>query len=100
MLTCHVKTGVWQCVDAVYLDFSKAFDTVPHPLLLHKLEAVGIEGQLLDWVRSFLTDRHQRVMIRGTCSGWRKVWSGVPQGSVLGPTFFMEQFILRRQADF
>ena len=73
----------------VYLDFSKAFDTVPHSLLLLKLQAVGIDGKVLSWIRDFLTNRQQRVMIKGTCSGWCRVRSGVPQGSVLGPTLFL-----------
>ena len=50
-------------IDVVYLDFSKAFDSVPHRRLLVKLQAHGIKGKLLNWIRAFLTDRRQRVII-------------------------------------
>ena len=76
-------------VDAVYLDFQKAFDTVPHERLLRKLSAYGIRGQILDWIRDFLSYRRQRVIINGTASDWTSVLSGIPQGSVLGPTLFV-----------
>ena len=76
-------------VDMLILDFSKAFDTVPHQRLLLKMEHYGIRGRVLHWVRAWLTDRNQRVCLDGDMSDMTAVRSGVPQGTVLGPLCFL-----------
>ena len=78
-----------QHIDAILLDFSKAFDKVDHEGLILKLEHLGIRNSLLNWIRSFLIGRNQRVVVEGKESSPTKVLSGVPQGTVLGPLFFL-----------
>lgn len=75
-------------MDLILIDFSKAFDTVPHERLLAKVHGLGVKGKLLDWVSSFLGDRSHRVVLNGDHSDWFEASSGVPQGSVAGPTLF------------
>ena len=70
-------------VRAVFLDISKAFDTVWHEGLVHKLMEIGVEGDMIGIVKSFLSNRKQRVTIDGKNSDWADVKAGVPQGSLL-----------------
>jgi hypothetical protein len=75
--------------DVTYLDLTKAFDSVPHDLLLLKLNSFGINGKLLSWISNYLSRRKQKVVIEGKSSTFKNVISGVPQGSILGPLFFL-----------
>ena len=75
-------------LDLIYTDFAKAFDSVPHVRLLLKLNSLGIGGEVLAWIKAFLSNRKQGVVIEGESSPWTTVGSGIPQGSVLGPTLF------------
>ena len=76
-------------VDVIILDFSKAFDVVSHRKLLAKLDHYGVRGNIHKWIASFLTNRSQRVLVKGTMSESAPVESGVPQGTCLGPILFL-----------
>ena len=76
-------------VRGVLLDISKAFNKVWDDGLIYKLKCNGITGDLLRLIESFLSDMYQRVVLNGQTSTWSKIKAGVPQGSILGPLFFL-----------
>ena len=83
----NADNGLITC--SVFLDFSKAFDTVDHAILLCKLESVGLDDNSLNWFKSYLSSRQQVISIDNTLSSSLPVSVGVPQGSILGPLLFI-----------
>ena len=78
--------------DMIILDFSKAFDRVPHLRLLAKIHHYGIRGPTYNWIQLFLKDRNQQVVVDGAISDKAQVVSNVPQGTVLGPLLFTDVY--------
>ena len=76
-------------IRVVFCDVSRAFDRVWHKGLLFKLEKCGITGSLLAWLKRYLQERYQLVLLNGQMSPWELITAGVPQGSVLGPLLFL-----------
>ena len=77
------------CLDVVFFDFMKASDTVPHLCLILKMKAYGIQGEVLNWKKSFLSERNRQVSVNGSKLSWEQVVSGIHQGSVSGIILFV-----------
>ena len=91
----HITEKIKETIDnkkygcGIFIDLSKAFDTVNHEILLRKMEHYGIRGVALEWFRSYLSNRKQYVYLNGEPSQLENITCGVPQGSVLGPLLFL-----------
>src|SRR5882762_2035506 len=89
-----ITSDVYEAIDCnmvvsmIFLDFSKAFDTVSHEILLHKFTEIGISDLTLNWLKSYFTNRKQQTIFFNNHSNWLNILAGVPQGPITEPLFF------------
>ena len=90
-LTNHINNKIDTRIPtlAVFIDFRKAFDCVAHPVLLDTVRMMNMDTTVIDWVRIYLSGRQQRVLANNSYSSYQTITQGVPQGSVLGPLFYI-----------
>lgn len=86
-ITCNLDQKMYSV--GIFIDLSKAFDTIDHHILINKLQRYGVRGVGLDWFASYLSNRKQLVSIGNTYSDLLEIQCGVPQGSILGPLLFI-----------
>ena len=86
--TWKTKLNMGQKVGVIYMDLSKAFDSLNHEILIAKLKFYGLDQNAVDFFRSYLSNRYQCCKINNTLGDWRKIIAGVPQGSILGALLF------------
>ena len=85
--TLKTKLNMSHKVGAIYMNLSKAFDSLNHELLIANLKCYGLDQHAVELFRSYLSNRYQCCKVNNTLGGWRKIIAGVPQGSILGPIF-------------
>ena len=86
--TLKTKLNMSHKVGVIYMDLSKAFDSLNHELLIAKLKCYGLDQHAVEFFRSYLSNRYQCCKVNNTLGGWRKIIAGVPQASILGPLLF------------
>ena len=93
--TWTTKENMGHKVGVIYMDLSKAFDSLNHELLITKLKFYGLDQHVVEFFRSYLSNRYQCCKINNTLGDWRKIIAGAPQGSILAPLSYIVQHIFK-----